>query len=116
MDAQTVDAPMRILYLFGAVTFLNFLFVFIVKRYEIARARPGRVHGLHHQGFEGHDGAQHGQHDAQQHGKVAWPHARACAQFVSGRTPGEGNAHGHEHETGEKVFLTLDLHGVVSQQ
>ena len=38
-DAQTVDAPMRILYLFGAVTFLNFLFVFIVKRYEIARAR-----------------------------------------------------------------------------
>jgi len=30
---------MRILYLFGSVAFLNVLFVFIVKRYEIARAQ-----------------------------------------------------------------------------
>lgn len=38
-DAMTVDSQMRILYLFGAVSFLAVLFVFIVKRYEIARAR-----------------------------------------------------------------------------
>lgn len=38
-DMATVDRNMRILYLFGAVSFLAVLFVFIVKRYEIARAR-----------------------------------------------------------------------------
>jgi heme exporter protein C len=36
---NTVDKPMTAVLRWGTVTFLCFLFVFIVKRYEIARAR-----------------------------------------------------------------------------
>ncbi len=38
-DGGTMDKPIRVVYLWGAVSFLTLLFVFIVKRYEIARAR-----------------------------------------------------------------------------
>lgn len=38
-DGGTMDKPIRVVYLWGAVSFLAILFVFIVKRYEIARAR-----------------------------------------------------------------------------
>lgn len=36
---STVDKPMTVVLRWGATTFLCFLFVFIVKRYELARAR-----------------------------------------------------------------------------
>jgi heme exporter protein C len=36
---STVDKPMTVVLRWGAVTFLCFLYVFIVKRYEIARAK-----------------------------------------------------------------------------
>jgi heme exporter protein C len=38
-NPSTVDKPMVAVLRWGAVTFLCFLFVFIVKRYEIARSR-----------------------------------------------------------------------------
>ncbi len=38
-DTSTVDKPMTAVLRWGAITFLCFLFVFLVKRYELARAR-----------------------------------------------------------------------------
>jgi hypothetical protein len=51
-----------------------------------------------------------GQQDAEHQGEVARPHAGAVTHLVVGRAPGKGNAHGHEQQAGEKVFLTLDVH------
>jgi heme exporter protein C len=38
-NPSTVDKPMVAILRWGAVTFLCFLYVFVVKRFEIARAR-----------------------------------------------------------------------------
>ena len=59
---------------------------------------------------------QDGQQDAQHQREVARPHAGAGAHVVGGGAPGKGHADDHEHEAGEKVFLTLDFHEVISSK